>query len=390
VGPASEEDVLQVRATEVWPTAGERLRDALVVIADGRIRSVSTGKEADPALPLVQHDGVLTAGLVACRSQAGASGELQDDTRTVLPEARAGYAVDFGDSDFERVRAAGITSLEIAPGPSNLVGGLACVVKSAGGRIRAREATLSLSLTGAALGRSTGPSFFFFSADGTEGHAQPDGGPESTEQSQRGNRAPTSYAGALALLRQRFGEGAGVFGRAKRGELPVTIAAWDRHEVLRAVELARELGLQGAIRGAPLAGDPAVVEALRASRLGLIVGPYGPDQTRSSLESLRALAAAGIPVAFALDDPARSPLGLRLSAARALRAGAPREAVWKALTEDAAKLAGVGEAVGTLAPGRDADLVLWSGDPLDLTSRVVAVYVDGRRAFPSQPTLETR
>ena len=74
---------------------------------------------------------------------------------------------------------------------------------------------------------------------------------------------------------------------------------------------------------------------------------------------------------------------LRLTAVRALAAGAPREAVWKALTEDAARLSGAGESLGRLAPDCEADFVLWSGDPLDLSSRVVSVIVDGQRVWPA-------
>ena len=54
--------------------------------------------------------------------------------------------------------------------------------------------------------------------------------------------------------------------------------------------------------------------------------------------------------------------------------------MWKALTSDAAKLAGVEARVGALQRGMDADFVLWSGHPLNLTSRVEAVYVDGAAA----------
>jgi imidazolonepropionase-like amidohydrolase len=90
-----------------------------------------------------------------------------------------------------------------------------------------------------------------------------------------------------------------------------------------------------------------------------------------------------VPVAFALDAPLHAPDELRLTAARALRSGASREAVWKALTEDAARLAGA-KSAGTLAVGQDADFVLWSGDPLDLTSRVLSVWIDGKRAWAAE------
>lgn len=376
------ERVLQIRARELWTTAGKRIPDGLLVVADGRVRSTGEARDLDPGQPWIRHDGIVTAGLIACRTRSGAAEELQDDTRSVLSQARAVHAVDPTSSDFERALAGGITALGFAPGPNNLVGGLACVIKTAGGRVLEPEAALVLSLTGSALGRSTVQGGFFFGVPGTEAGflAEPDGGPENSSRSMRGTREPTSYAGALTMLEQLFARGQGAFGRAKRKELPVSIQAWDRHEVLRAAQFAKEQGLRGSIRGAPLAGDPDVVAALRGSELGVIVGPYSAEQTRPSLESVKLLAEAGVPVAFALEAPVNSPEELRLSAARALRAGATREAVWKALTEDAARLAGA-KAIGTLAPGQEADFVLWSGDPLDLSSKVIAVYVDGKRAW---------
>lgn len=385
--PAGEADpapesVLQVRARELWTSAGQRIPNGLLVIADGRIRSVGTAEGVNPALPLIEHDGIVTAGLIACQTQSGTRGELQDDTRSVLPGFRAEHAVDAASHDFERALACGITAVGLAPGPENLVGGLACVVKTAGGRVLAPEASLALSLSSSALGRSTSRGGFLF-GEAEDGFANPDGGPENSARNQRGTREPTSYSGAVETLTRLFAGGEGVFGRAKKGELPVTIEAWDRNEVLRAIDFAHEKGLAGAIRGAPLAGEPAVLAALKASGLGVIVGPFSSDQTRPSLESLARLSQAGVPVGFALDAPRHAPEELRIGAVRTLRAGAPREAVWKALTEDAARLSGVGEKAGTLAPGREADFVLWSGDPLDLTSRVVAVYVDGRRAWSS-------
>jgi imidazolonepropionase-like amidohydrolase len=372
--------VLQIKAREVWTAAGQKLENGLIVVADGRIRSVGSAKDFDPRQPFVEHDGIVTAGLIACASQMSA-GTLQDDTRSVLPEARASLAFEPTSKHYEDALAAGVTALVLTPGPDNLVGGLTCVVKTSGGRVVAPEASLALSLSADALGKSTVASGFFFGA-AEEGAVQPDGQAETTGRTGRGTREPTSYSGAVAMLRELFTRGQGVFARARKGELKVTIEAWDRHEVLRAAALAQELGLAGAIRGAPLAGDANVVAALRAAKLGVILGPYAADQTRASLESLMRLSAAQVPAGFALDAPWRSAHDLRLSAARAMSVGAPRDAAWRALTSDAARLAGVGEALGELAPGREADLVLWSGDPLDLSSRVEAVYVDGAHAWP--------
>ncbi|MSR61852.1 MAG: hypothetical protein EXS08_05350 [Planctomycetes bacterium] len=376
-------NVIQIQAKEIWTAGGQRVANGVLIVADGHVRSIGGERDIDPAQPLWKHDGILTAGLIACGTASGARGELQDDTRSVMEAAHAAYAFDAHSQDFARALAAGITAVSIQPGPENLVGGFACVVKTANGRVVSPESTLALSLSAATLGRSTTQGGFQFGASEEDGLARADGGPESSARTQRGTREPTSYAGALALLDKLFARNEGPFARAARGELPVTIEAWDRHEVLRAAQFAHAHKLNGAIRGAPLAGDPDVLAALKESKLGVIVGPYAADQTRPSLESVKRLAEAGVPVAFALDAPGHAPEELRLSAVRALAAGAPREAVWKALTEDAARLVGASESLGRLVPGQEADFVLWSGDPLDLQSRVVAVFVDGSRAWPA-------
>ena len=81
----------------------------------------------------------------------------------------------------------------------------------------------------------------------------------------------------------------------------------------------------------------------------------------------------------------------RFSAALALGAGTERSVVLRGLTEVGAQLAGVAARVGSLQPGHDADFVLWSGDPLNLASRVEAVYVNGRLAWSPRLTgIETQ
>jgi len=375
VNAVPSQRVVQIQADELWVSPTQHLEGGLVVVVDGRVRIVGSAEDADPTQPILRHKGIVTAGMIACRTQLGTRDELQDDTRSVMPAARAIDAIDPLHHDFRRALAAGITTVGIAPGPENLVGGVACAVKTAGGRVVAPETALALSLSADALGRSTARAGFRFGAAEEPGRARPDGGPENSARTQRGTREPTSYAGALEKLDE-------LFAHRERADLPVTIEAWDRHEVLRAVAFARAHGLSGAIRGAPLAGDQEVLSALHDSGLGVVVGPYSILQSRPSLESLAALSEAGIPVGFALDAPEDSSEELRIGAARALGAGASREAVWKALTVDAALLTGVADHVGEIKPGLDADLVLWSGDPLDLSSHVVAVFVDGVRAWP--------
>jgi imidazolonepropionase-like amidohydrolase len=149
-----------------------------------------------------------------------------------------------------------------------------------------------------------------------------------------------------------------------------------RDDVQRAVEFAVRHKLHGALYGAWLAGD--VADAIAKSGLTLIVSPLGAGTPPRMLDSLAALDQAKVPFAFGVDAPWQSNDALRMSAAMCVRAGVSVATVWNGMTSHGAEVAGVADHVGKLEHGYDADLVLWSGDPLDLTSSVKAVYVDGR------------
>ncbi len=374
---SAQGDAFQVRAKTILLEDGSALENGLLLVRDGKIVSVGPGDSVDADLPLFEHDGVLSAGLVACQSASGAGQGVDDRTRSVLPEARVADAVAFQHSDFERALAAGITSMVITPSGANLSGGLTTVVKASGGKLLKREGHLAISFSSEALGRSKPTTRFFF------GRAE-NGTLENTKSTSNGERLPTSYAGAkrmLAdLLKDKSNEKS-AFARAARGELPVLFEAWDRNEVVRAARFATEHGLKGALRGAPLGGDPTVTRALKASGLGVIVGPFGIGQSKRSLESAVTMLHAGIPLAFALDAPSHDPASFRLSAALTASAGAEPAAMLASMTHVAAQLAGVADRVGSLKPGMDADFVLWSGHPVNLASSVQAVYVDGKLAW---------
>jgi imidazolonepropionase-like amidohydrolase len=171
----------------------------------------------------------------------------------------------------------------------------------------------------------------------------------------------------------------GAFASVATREMPVLIEAWERNEIARAAGWARKHGLKGALRGAPLAGELAAT--LKQSGLGVILGPFGPGHPTRSLKGIVELSEQGVPLAFSLGNSGTDPSVARLGAAMAVGAGLDPVEAWKALSSDAARLAGVGRRVGRLERGMDADFVLWSGDPIDLRSKVQMVFIDGELVF---------
>jgi imidazolonepropionase-like amidohydrolase len=346
VQPAPQGAVFAVEAKELYLGDGRRVENGVLVVEGGKIRAAGAGVDVPNGVPVVRHDGVVSAGLVACRAFDGASGENHDWTRSVLPGARVVDAFDPDHTDFERALSAGITTLVLSPSTGNLVGGITAVVKTAGGRVVKADGHLAISLDPNALVQ---------------------------------NRYPTSSSGAVAELESRMKTPRGAFADVATGRRLVLISAHARADVENALGFATRHGLKGALVGAVRAGD--LLRDVQSSGLGVVVGPLRTGTSQKVIESVVALGEARVPLAFALDTPLNHPDSLRLAAALCVRGGLDGDVAWKALTSDGARIAGVGDRLGRLERGLDADFVLWSGDPLDLSSSVVEVYVDGARVF---------
>ena len=349
---ASNEDTvfaqtpLAIRASRIHVEGGQTIENGVVLIQGRKIAAVGAGVEIPAGAVVLEHAGELSAGLIALRDAAGARGEDLDSTRKLLPEAELAHAFHPEDADFEALVRAGVTSVVLTPNREMLAGGVTCVVKTAGGRLLRRRAHLALSFSAVAI-----------SSD----------------------RYPTSFGGVLAEYDSCFAEGKGAFAEASAGRLPILMDASARHEVQRAIAFAKEHKLKGLISGAPLVGELAT--ELAEAGLGVVLPAYSGGMDGRIASGAVELANAGVPFGFALDSPGNDGAALRLLAAACLRAGLEQDVALRALTSDAAALAGTAKEIGRIAVGYDADLVLWSGSPLDLGSRVEAVYVDGRLAY---------
>jgi catechol 2,3-dioxygenase-like lactoylglutathione lyase family enzyme len=107
--------------------------------------------------------------------------------------------------------------------------------------------------------------------------------------------------------------------------------------------------------------------------------PGSFDQLGATLENAARLQQAGVRIAFTnLNDGTHNARKVRQAAGVAVAYGLPWEAALAALTANPAEIFGLGNEYGRIAPGYAADLVLWSGDPLEVTSVAEQVWIDGR------------
>ena len=124
-----------------------------------------------------------------------------------------------------------------------------------------------------------------------------------------------------------------------------------------------------------------VREEIARRNIPVALGPIAFEDSDHTLSNAGRLARVGVPVAFCSDAPLSDPASLRLSAALAVKFGLERSTALRALSRTPAEILGMDRQIGSLQQGMDADLLLMSGDPLDLTSRVEAVISGGAVAY---------
>ena len=342
--PASDA-AYAITADRVVVDGATVIPDGLVLVDGGRILAVGTeadllGTLAD-GVRVVDHEGWLTAGIVAANGNFGIASRVDDSTRAFVQDLELVDAFDPEHHSLRAVAEAGVTAYGLTAGRSNVAGGIGAVVRTDGTVLDA-DASLALCLAPPAL---------------------------------RGNRFPTSYAGAVHAVEERFASSEGAFGRAAAGELSLEIAVGARHEIRRTLDLLERLGRPATLRGADRAGE--FTEDLVATGSSVALSAPGLSAAAWRFDSIRDLIRAEVPFAFGLADTSRGADCLRFGAALAVDRGLDRGSLWNALTVHPAAMLGAGDRIGRVASGYDADLCLWSGDPLALTTTLEAVYLGG-------------
>lgn len=377
-GSAADAD-LAVVGGEVRTVSGGVVPGGVILVRDGRV--VAVGPEEDVDVPdgarLVDASGmVVTPGFLDARTTVGREGRNPwgPDTTEARPETLVEAAAAVDDHPW---LADGVTAVYAAPTARGLVGGFGGVVKLAGedeDRIVRERSGLAVSLGDRAL----------FSDDGTE---------------------PTTRQGMVGLLRQRLldvraGEPSGHdrpapdyahAGTANQlrsvleGEVPLRARVHTPDDILTAVRLAREFDLELVVEGA--AGGHAVGPELAAAGARVVAGPAvvgvggggSVEMSAHTPENAARLHGAGVQTALSTDGAGGRSVAVEAAVARAH--GLPAPAALRAVTLDAARILGVDDRLGSVEPGKDADLVVWSGDPVGTWGEARVVIVDGRVVY---------
>jgi len=163
-------------------------------------------------------------------------------------------------------------------------------------------------------------------------------------------------------------------------EIPLKVHAHRADDIITAIRIADEFAIEITLEHCT--EGHKVVDEIKEAGLNCIVGPTLTGRVKVELRELNfktagVLASAGVKVALMSDHPVIPTYGLPLYAALAFKSGMnPIEAL-KAITINPAQILGVDDRIGSLKTGKDADIVVFSGDPLDVRSQVEKVIING-------------
>ena len=376
-----------VRAETLHTVSGPVLENAVVIAgADGAITWLGPAAEADiPSGVEVLEAAVVTPGLVDPHSVVGLAGPLNsnvgqvrdqdqlDRTSPIQPELRAIDAYDAADTLVEWVRSYGVTTLHTGHGPGALISGQTMIVKTRG-RNTEEAVVAPVRMLAATLGNAVSANF---DSPGTsaKGVAMLRGaliGAQAYQQQVRRAAAGGPDAQpppAPDLAREAL---VGVL----EGELSLLVTANTATEIAAALRLQREFGFDLVLDGA--AESYLLLDEIRAADVPVLVHPPMSRVRNGSFETASRLAEAGIPFAIqtGFEDYVPKTRVLLWEAAIAAAYGLGRERALEAVTLGAARILGIDDRVGSIEVGKDADLVLYDGDPFEYTSHVCGVVIE--------------
>ena len=375
-----------VRGGFVHPITKRAVRNGSVLVEDGVITAVGRDVRVPRGTPVVDATGKwVLPGFVEAHGHVGVHEEAEgwaggDTNETTDPNGarmRALDGINPADEGFRDALSGGITTVVVKPGSGNPIGGQTVAVKSWGRLVDEMVVRQPVSVK-SALGEN----------------------PKRVYGDRK--QLPSTRLGVAAVIRDAFVAAQDY--RAKRDEAERDGKAFERNatsEVLvrvldgelpwcqhthraddigTAIRLAEEFGYRLVVNHAT--EGYLVADVLAERNIPCIVGPMFTSRSKvelrqRSLATPGRLANAGVLVAITTDHPVVPIHFLVHQATFAMREGMSRDDALRSITVNPALMLDLADRVGALEPGLDGDVVVWSGDPLDVMSRAELVIVRG-------------
>jgi imidazolonepropionase-like amidohydrolase len=375
-------ETIAITNARVLPVSGAAIERGTVVIRGDTIAGVGTGIPVPAGARVVDGAGkIVTPGWIESATQIGiveipSGAEGTDDQSTTDKELSAAFdVVDAFNGESTVIpltRVEGITRAVVMPAGS--------------GHVLLGKGAM-FDLTGAQVPTSVVKAPVAMFGNLGEAGAASEGGSrasamlrlrEALEDAIDFERHGTAWASAQRRPYARGRLDLEALVPLVRGEMPLAINANRASDLLAAMRLADEFHLKLILMGANEGWR--VADQLVRRKVPVVIKPLTDipsfDALGATLENAARLSRAGATVVLSSFDT-HNARNLRQEAGNAIANGLDRDAALRAVTLEPARVWGVAERLGSLEAGKDADVVVWSGDPFELTTRAEHVFIGG-------------
>ena len=363
-----------------------------VLLKNGKTDALGEGEPPACSEVLDGEGGVLTPGLIDIHSHIGLyedglgfeGADGNEDTDPATPHLRALDGVNPFDRSFREALEAGVTAAAVSPGSANPIGGTFLAMKTAGSKRIDKRIIKNPVAVKFALGEN----------------------PKNVYKDK--DTAPVTRMATAAIIREQlykakrylddmidYESSVGTDDEGDRPEydakcealmpllkheIPAHFHAHRADDIFTAIRLAKEFDIDYVIIHAT--EGHLIADELLEDNARTIVGPVisercKPELRNHTIETAGILNKAGVPMCICTDHPVVPEQYLPLSAGLAVRGGLDRDEALKAITIYPAQITGIADRVGSIEVGKDADIVIFSGDPLSVCDTPDMVIVNG-------------
>lgn len=381
--------MLLIKNGYVKTMAGPDLPGGCVLIGDdGKILSVGMDLAALENAQVIDAQGALvTPGCVDAHCHIGLHNEAcgwegmdyNEIVDPVTPQMRAIDSINPMDESFALAIKGGVTTACTGPGSANVVGGTFVAIKLYGKRVDKMIVKNPIAMK-CAFGENPKRCY-----------------------GQQGKKAPMTRMGTAAVLRellfktrryladQEAGKNPPFDMKLEamipviKGELPLKAHAHRADDILTSIRIAKEFGVKLTLDHCT--DGSVIADELAEEGYPAFVGPSLGSKTKlelinKSFTTPSVLNKAGVKVSIITDAPVIPLQYLPMCAALAANSGLDAEEAWKAITINPAESIGIADRVGSLEPGKDGDVVIWTADPMTTVGAESAVtIVDGKIVY---------
>ena len=367
--------------------------DGYLQIEDGKIAEIGDMRECQTGIlqeneqvQIIDAKGNLVMpGIIEAHCHMGITEEKKgmegddcnENVDPITPYLRAIDAINPMDAAFNDAVQAGITSAMIGPGSANVVGGQFAFLKTHG-RCIDRMIVKAPAAMKVAFGEN----------------------PKVNYSGQ--NTSPATRMAIAAMLREELTR-AKAYQKKKEedpemppdfryecwlpvlsGEIPLKAHAHRADDILTAVRIAKEFGLRMTLDHC--SEGHLILEELKEAGFPAIVGPDMASRNKIEVKNMAFKTAGlmsrqGILTAVTTDHPVSMIQFLPICAGLAVKKGMPPEEGLRAITINAARICGVDDRVGSLAAGKDGDVAIFDGNPMEVFTRTLCTIIEGKIVY---------